>query len=77
MVVSNVTGAVLYKEAIHVGPLPNSPEGCPPAFQQLKAFCGAFAAAPPGYCCDELADLGAACLAVLRSGLSAADLAVL
>lgn len=77
VVVSNITGAVLYKEAIHVGPTPDSPKGCPPAFQQLRAFCGAYAAAPPGYCCDELAALGTVCQASLASGLGGDDLAVL
>lgn len=76
VVVSNITGAVLYKEAIHVGPTPDSPKGCPPAFQQLRAFCGAYAAAPPGYCCDELAALGTVCQASLASGLGGDDLAV-
>ncbi len=77
VVVSNVTGAVLYKEAVHVGPSAASPQGCPPAFQQLKAFCGSYAAAPPDYCCDELAALGSTCLDTLGSTLDADDLAAL
>ncbi|KAL4422319.1 hypothetical protein ABPG75_008516 [Micractinium tetrahymenae] len=74
VVLSTSTSAVLFKEAIHVGPSPDSSEGCARAFWQLKVFCGSYAAAPPGYCCDELAALGGACLASLGSGLSADDL---
>lgn len=61
MVESPISKGVIYSTAVHVGPAPDTPQGCLPGFQQAVASCGGVATSPFSPCCAALDALGSAC----------------
>ncbi|KAL4429362.1 hypothetical protein ABPG77_005136 [Micractinium sp. CCAP 211/92] len=67
VVESPISKGVIYSTAVHVGPSPDTSQGCLPGFQQAVATCGGVAASPFSPCCASLDALGATCKATLAA----------
>ncbi|KAL4458638.1 hypothetical protein ABPG75_013503 [Micractinium tetrahymenae] len=67
VVESPISQGVIYSTAVHVGPPPNTTEGCLPGFQQAVATCGGAATSPFSPCCAALGALGTTCNATLAA----------
>lgn len=67
VVESPISKGVIYNTAVHVGPSPDTPQGCLPGFQQAVSTCGGVATSPYSPCCAALDALGATCKATLAA----------
>ncbi|KAL4425052.1 hypothetical protein ABPG77_001830 [Micractinium sp. CCAP 211/92] len=67
VVLSNLTGSVLFYKDYHTGPQADEPDGCLPNFQQAQVICSNDTAPPAQPCCDAVDALGATCRATIAA----------